>query len=178
MLRIFIVFQRELKNTNITITLEFMISHLSFFLYSRETKIIIDATLVGTYPTGRPSNLLTKKLRALRSAWDEEEYTKFATELLNLRKIKAVENQKKGLEPNNREDLKEEQELMKKLKFKPMMSNQISIAHDYFRQEIRIATGAGRLLRPLYVVEKNVLKLKKYIKYAQVQEEDSLGEVS
>lgn len=47
---------------------------------------------------------------------------------------------------------------------------EVSINLDYVNKEIRIFTDAGRCMRPLFVVDKNHLKLKKHMLYGEGSE--------
>ncbi|XP_021958303.2 DNA-directed RNA polymerase II subunit RPB2 [Folsomia candida] len=131
-------------------------------LLATETKIFINASLVNTCPPGAASDLLVEKLKALRRAWDPDRYQEYLSEFHRMRSERERENKKKGLE-RSLGVAEVEKEVRKKLNFSSMMSNQISIVRDFSRREIRIRTDAGRLLRPLYVVKGNLLKLHGHV---------------
>lgn len=113
---------------------------------------------MGTCPSGPTSIDLVEMLKTHRRAWDPEKYVAFQSALAVLRQGKLTQNERLGLDGSQLGDC-DETDLVSNLEYVDMISNQISIAHDYSRQEIRIRTDGGRPLRPLYVVKQNKLQI-------------------
>jgi DNA-directed RNA polymerase beta subunit len=103
--------------------------------------------------------MIVEKLKSVRRAWDEEKFKKFQDRKYEILKAKFKEEERQGLAPGSSQVFQED-ELMDELEFDRMMNYQISITYDREHRELRIRTDAGRPLRPLFIVEKNHIKVE------------------